>query len=89
MMVKRSSRTYRSAAQAHAKVQAAQQELLAATAAAAAREEPMHRYSHPIPHSSPIPAAVTRPPPPHPPPNTAPHEKVFLEKHKKKPKKVL
>ncbi len=71
MMVKRSSRTYRSAAQAHAKVQAAQQELLAATAAAAAREEPMHRYSHPIPHSSPIPAAVTPPAAPLPPDSPA------------------
>ena len=58
MMVKRSSRTYRSAAQAHAKVQAAQQ-------------EPMHRYSHPIPHSSPIPAAVTPPAAPLPPDSPA------------------
>ena len=57
MMVKRSSRTYRSAAQAHAKVQAAQQELLASVAAAAV-EEPMHRYSHSIPQPAPTPAAV-------------------------------
>ncbi len=61
MMVKRSSRTYRSAAQAHAKVQAAQQELLASAAAAAAREEPMHRYSHSIPQPSSAPAAVIPP----------------------------
>ena len=47
MMARRYSRTYRSAAQAHAKVTAARQELLAASAAAA--EEPMHRYSHTIP----------------------------------------
>ena len=62
MMVKRSSRTYRSVAQAHAKVQAAQQELLASAAAAAAtREEPMHRYSHSIPQPSPAPATVIPP----------------------------
>ena len=48
MMARRSNRTYRSAAQAHAKVTAARQELLAASAAAA-EEEPMHRYSHTIP----------------------------------------
>lgn len=54
MMEKRFSRTYRSAAQAHAKVTAARQELLAA-ASAAPREEPMHRYSHPIPPSAPAP----------------------------------
>lgn len=50
MMAKRYSRTYRSAAQAHAKVTAARQELLAAASAPA--EEPMHRYSHPIPQAS-------------------------------------
>ena len=63
MMVKRSSRTYRSAAQAHAKVQAAQQELLASVAAAAV-EEPMHRYSHPIPQprsAAVSPAAASEP----------------------------
>ena len=69
MMARRYSRTYRSAAQAHAKVTAARQELLAAPAAAA--EEPMHRYSHPIPHSSPIPAAVTPPAAPLPPDSPA------------------
>ena len=53
MMVKRSDRTYRSAAQAPAKVTAARQELLAASAQAS-REEPMHRYSHPIPSSAPV-----------------------------------
>lgn len=47
MMARRYSRTYRSAAQAHAKVTAARQELLAE--AGVPREEPMHRYSHPIP----------------------------------------
>ncbi len=53
MMARRYSRTYRSAAQAHAKVTAARQELLSASAAAPAPtpvpEEPMHRYSHSIP----------------------------------------
>lgn len=46
MMARRYSRTYRSAAQAHAKVVAARQELLNT---APAGEEPMHRYPHPIP----------------------------------------
>ncbi len=45
-MARRTSRTYQTAAQAQAKVQAAQRELLA--------EEPMHRYSHPIPQPSPV-----------------------------------
>jgi len=50
MMARHYSRTYRSAAQAHAKVTAARQELLSADSVApAAVEEPMHRYSHPIP----------------------------------------
>lgn len=49
MMAKQYSRTYRSAAQAHAKVTAARQELLSASAAASTVEEPMHRYSHSIP----------------------------------------
>lgn len=49
MMARRYSRTYRSAAQAHAKVTAARQELLSTTA-----EEPMHRYPHPIPQPSPV-----------------------------------
>lgn len=49
MMARRYSRTYRSAAQAHAKVTAARQELLSASAAASTAEEPMHRYSHSIP----------------------------------------
>lgn len=55
MMARRYSRTYRSAAQAHAKVTAARQELLSASSAAPAPtpvpapEEPMHRYSHSIP----------------------------------------
>lgn len=53
MMARRHSRTYRTAAQAQAKVAAARQELLAA--ALAAGEEPMHRYPHPIPQSLPIP----------------------------------
>lgn len=57
MMVKRSDRTYRSAAQAHAKVTAARQELLAASAQAP-REEPMHRYSHPIPPSASVPLST-------------------------------
>ena len=48
MMARRYSRTYRSAAQAHAKVVAARQELLTA-AEPASREEPMHRYPHTIP----------------------------------------
>ena len=52
MMARRYSRTYRSAAQAHAKVTAARQELL--SAAAAPMEEPMHRYPHPIPLASSI-----------------------------------
>lgn len=51
MMARRYSRTYRSAAQAHAKVTAARQELLSAAPAAA--EEPMHRYPHPIPQAAP------------------------------------
>lgn len=57
MMARRYSRTYRSAAQAHAKVVAARQELL--SAAAPTGEEPMHRYSHPIPQSAPAAASVT------------------------------
>lgn len=44
-MARRYSRTYRSAAQAQAKVAAAREELLSASAV----EEPMHRYSHSIP----------------------------------------
>lgn len=50
-MARRYNRTYRSVAQAHAKVTAARQELLT-------EEEPMHRYSHPIPQASPA-AAVS------------------------------
>lgn len=61
MMARRSSRTYRSAAQAHAKVVAARQELLSA-AQAPVREEPMHHYPHPIPMATPAgeaPAALS------------------------------
>ena len=54
-MARRYSRTYHSAAQAHAKVAAARQELLAA----AAVEEPMHRYPHPISLASPTPVEPT------------------------------
>lgn len=46
-MAKRYSRTYRSAAQAQAKVAAAREELLAGGSTTV--EEPMHRYSNPIP----------------------------------------
>ena len=59
-MAKQYSRTYRSAAQAHAKVTAARQELLTQTASVP-EEEPMHRYPHLIPQASSTPVTETAP----------------------------
>ena len=56
-MARRNSSTYRSAAQAHSKVMAAQRELTARQprAATPAEEEPMHRWTHIIPMAAEIP----------------------------------